>query len=95
MKITRSEVEHVAQLARLQFDDEQLELFVNQLNAILDYFDKLQDLDTRDCEPTSHVVPINNAFRNDAEEGFSDKELLLKNAPSEENNCFKVPKIIE
>jgi aspartyl-tRNA(Asn)/glutamyl-tRNA(Gln) amidotransferase subunit C len=95
MKITRSEVEHVALLARLQFDEDQLELFVNQLNAILDYFDKLQDLDTRTCEPTSHVVAVQNAFRNDAEEGFSEKELLLKNAPSEENGCFKVPKIIE
>jgi aspartyl-tRNA(Asn)/glutamyl-tRNA(Gln) amidotransferase subunit C len=95
MKISRSEVEHVALLARLQFDDEQLELFVNQLNAILDYFDKLQDLDTRDSEPTSHVVAIHNAFRNDAEEAFTDKELLLKNAPSEEKSCFKVPKIIE
>jgi aspartyl/glutamyl-tRNA(Asn/Gln) amidotransferase C subunit len=95
MKITRGEVEHVALLSRLQFDDEELELFVIQLNAILDYFDKLQDLDTRDCEPTSHVVAIHNAFRNDAEEDFSEKELLLKNAPSEEKNCFKVPKIIE
>ena len=95
MKITRSEVEHVALLARLQFDDEQLDLFVNQLNTILDYFDKLQDLDTRDCEPTSHVVAIQNAFRNDTEEGFSGKELLLQNAPSEEQGCFKVPKIIE
>jgi len=95
MKITRSEVEHVALLARLQFDEDQLELFVNQLNAILDYFDKLQDLDTRNCEPTSHVVAIQNAFRNDAEDSFSEKELLLKNAPSEEQGCFKVPKIIE
>jgi len=95
MKITRSEVEHVALLARLQFDDEELELFVNQLNAILEYFDKLQDLDTSDCDPTSHVVAIHNAFREDGEEGFSEKELLLKNAPSEEKGCFKVPKIIE
>ena len=95
MKITRSEVEHVALLARLQFDDEQLDLFVSQLNAILDYFDKLQDLDTRDCEPTSHAVAVQNAFRKDAEEGFPEKALLLKNAPSEEQGCFKVPKIIE
>ena len=95
MKITRCEVEHVALLSRLQFDDEELELFVNQLNAILDYFDKLQDLDTRDCEPTSHVVAIHNAFRNDAEDDFPEKELLLKNAPSEEKGYFKVPKIIE
>jgi aspartyl-tRNA(Asn)/glutamyl-tRNA(Gln) amidotransferase subunit C len=95
MKITRSEVEHVALLARLQFDDEQLELFVNQLNAILDYFDKLQDLDTSDSKPTSHVVAIHNAFRNDAEGGFPEQALLLKNAPSEEKGCFRVPKIIE
>ena len=95
MKITRSEVEHVAQLARLQFEEDQLELFVNQLNTILGYFDKLQDLDTITCEPTSHVVPMNNAFRSDAEEEFADQALLLQNAPSEENSCFKVPKIIE
>lgn len=95
MKITRSEVEHVALLARLHFDDEQLEMFVKQLNAILDAFDTLQHLDTGDSEPTSHAVAVHNAFRSDVEEGFPEKELLLKNAPSEENNCFRVPRIIE
>ena len=95
MKIDKSQVEHVAQLARLHFNDEQLELFVNQLNSILDYFDKLQDLDTSDIEPTSHVLAIHNAFRNDEVKSFADKDLLLQNAPSEENKCFKVPKVIE
>lgn len=94
MKITRNEVEHVAHLARLRFEDQELALFVNQLNAILDYFDKLKDLDTRDRAPTAHAVAIHNAFRNDVEEGFLEKGLLLKNAPSEEQGCFKVPKII-
>ena len=95
MKIDRKEVEHVAQLARLQFDEAQLEMFVKQLNTILEYFDKLQDLDTSGIEPTSHAVVMNNVFRNDAVETFSDKDLLLKNAPAQEKGCFKVPKIIE
>ena len=85
MKIDKSQVEHVAQLARLHFNDEQLEMFVNQLNSILDYFDKLQDLDTSDIEPTSHVLAIHNAFRNDEVKSFADKDFLLQNAPSEEN----------
>lgn len=95
MKIDRKEVEHVAQLARLKFDDEQIEVFLKQMNSILDYFDKLQELDTGDIEPTSHAVVLNNVFRDDKVEEFPDKELLIKNAPSQEKGCFKVPKVIE
>jgi len=95
LKIDRKEVEHVAQLARLQFDDAQLEMFVHQLNTILEYFDKLQEIDTAEIEPTSHAVTMSNVFRDDVIEGFSDKDLLLTNAPSEEKGCFKVPKVIE
>jgi len=95
VKIDRKEVAHVAELARLQFDDEQLEAFAHQLNAILEYFDKLQEVDTSDIEPTSHAVVIKNVFRDDEAEDFPDKDLLLKNAPSKEKDCFKVPKVIE
>jgi aspartyl-tRNA(Asn)/glutamyl-tRNA(Gln) amidotransferase subunit C len=95
VKIDRKEVEHVAELARLQFDDAQLEVFAHQLNTILEYFDKLQAVDISNIEPTSHAVAIKNVFRDDAAEGFSDKDLLLKTAPSKEKECFKVPKIIE
>jgi len=95
MKIDRKEVEHVAQLARLRFDNADLELFAHQLNTILEYFDTLREVDTSDIEPTSHAVVIKNVFRDDTAEGFSNKDLLLKNAPSQEKNCFKVPKVIE
>ncbi len=95
MKIDRKEVEHVAQLARLTFDDAQIEMLLKQMNGILDYFDKLQELDTGDIEPTSHAVSLNNAFRVDEVEESPDNELLLKNAPSQEKGCFKVPKVIE
>jgi len=95
VKIDRKEVEHIAQLARLQFDEAQLEMFVHQLNTILEYFDKLQEIDTSEIEPTSHAVVMNNVFRGDVVKDFPDKGLLLTNAPSKEKGCFKVPKIIE
>jgi len=95
LKIDRKEVKHVAQLARLQFDEAQLEMFVHQLNTILEYFDQLQEIDTSEIEPTSHAVEMNNIFRDDAVEDFSDKDLILANAPSKEKGCFKVPKVIE
>ena len=95
MKIDRKEVEHVAQLARLQFDEAQLDMFMHQMNNILEYFDKLQDLDTSDIEPTSHAVVMNNIFRDDEEEKLFNRNLMLENAPEKEKGCFKVPKIIE
>ena len=95
MKIDRKEVEHVAQLARLRFDEAQLDMFMHQMNNILEYFDKLQDLDTSDIEPTSHAVVMNNIFRADEEEKLFNRNLMLENAPEKEKGCFKVPKIIE
>lgn len=95
MKIDRKEVEHVAQLARLRFDEAQLDMFMHQMNNILEYFDKLQDLDTGDIEPTSHAVVMNNIFRADEEEKLFNRNLMLENAPEKEKGCFKVPKIIE
>ena len=95
MKIDRKEVAHIAQLARLTFEGEQIEIVRAQLNNILDYFDKLQELNTEDIEPTSHAVVLNNVFRNDSVEESPAKERSLKNAPSQEKGCFKVPKVIE
>jgi len=95
LKIERKEVEHVAQLARLQFDKTQLEMFVHQLNTVLEYFEKLQEVNTNGIEPTSHAVVMNNVFRDDWAEDFPEKGLLFANAPSKEKGCFKVPKIIE
>ena len=95
MKIGTKEVKHVAQLARLQFDESQLEMFVKQMNNILEYFDTLQDLETSGIEPTSHAVVMNNVFRDDDEKKLFDKNLMLENAPAKEKECFKVPKVIE
>lgn len=95
VKIDRQEVIHVARLARLSFGEEELTMFVNQLNTILDYFDKLREVDTGTIPPTSHVVAVATPFRNDAAEGFADNQMLLENAPSQEKGCIRVPRIIE
>ena len=95
MKITRSDVEHVAQLARLRFSEDQLALFTEQLDTLLSYFDKLQEVDTTGIEPSTHAVSMSNAFREDQVRLSSPEDDALKNAPASERGCFKVPKIIE
>jgi len=95
VKLDRQEVQHVATLARLNLSEEELTMFVHQLNTILDYFDKLRNLDTSTIPPTSHVVAVETPFRNDAVDGFADNDILLQNAPSQEKRCIKVPKVID
>ena len=95
MKITLSEVEHVAKLARLEFSPEEKEIFTRQLDAILTYVDKLNELDTAGVEPTSHVLPINNVFRDDVPRPSLAPDDALMNAPDRAEDFYRVPKIIE
>jgi len=95
MKITREQVEYVAHLARLRLSPEEAEKFTSQLDQILVYFEKLNRLDTSQVEPTSHPIPMVNAFREDLVKSSIDVEEALANAPDKEGNFLKVPKIIE
>ena len=95
MKITKEEVEHVALLARLKFSEKEKERFTTQLNTILEYMDKLQELDTTRVEPTFHAVAQKNVFREDEVRASLSKQLSLRNAPDGERGFFRVPKIIE
>jgi len=88
-------VEYVAHLARLRLSPEEAEKFTSQLDQILVYFEKLNQLDTSNIEPTSHPIPMVNAFREDVVKPSIDVEEALVNAPDKEGNFFKVPKIIE
>jgi aspartyl-tRNA(Asn)/glutamyl-tRNA(Gln) amidotransferase subunit C len=85
----------VAQLARLRFSEDQLVLFTEQLNTLLSYFDKLQEVDTTGIEPSTHAVSLCNAFREDMPRPSIVEDHALRNAPASERGCFKVPKIIE
>ncbi len=95
MKITRAQVERVAQLARLALSKEELDSLTSEMDAILGYVDKLNELDTDHIVPTAHAVPMENAFRDDVARQSLSTEEALQNAPAASDGCFLVPKIIE
>jgi aspartyl-tRNA(Asn)/glutamyl-tRNA(Gln) amidotransferase subunit C len=94
MKVTIKDVEHIAQLAQLEFTESEKEKFTHQMNQILDYVAQMNTLDTSNIEPLSHVLELENVFRSDEmKQGISTEE-ALKNAPSSTEQFFKVPKVI-
>jgi len=95
MGVTIEEVEKVAQLAKLQFSPEEKERFTAQLNRILEYMDKLNELDTEGVEPTSHVVPLKNVLREDRVGESLPQQEVLANAPAQAEGHFLVPRVIE
>lgn len=95
MKITREEVLHVANLARLEFAPAEVDGLAAKLSGILEYVEKLGDLDLEGVEPTAHVHEIVNAFRDDEPRPSFANEEILANAPAAEAGCFRVPKVIE
>lgn len=95
MKISKEEIEHIAVLARLSLSEEEKELFGSQLSSILDYMEKLNELDTKGIEPTSHVLTLSNVMRDDIPRPSIPKEDALMNAPDHTEKFFRVPKIIE
>jgi aspartyl-tRNA(Asn)/glutamyl-tRNA(Gln) amidotransferase subunit C len=92
MKIS---IEHLSRLARLSLSDEEKALYESQLNGILEYMETLNGLDTKDIEPTSHVVALSNVERDDAPRPSLGREEALMNAPDRTEKFYRVPKIIE
>lgn len=97
MKITQTEVDHVAKLARLELSAEEKGEFAGQLESILTYIDKLNTLDTTNVLPTSHALALKNVWREDEFKPCSDetREMILANVPDREDDFFKVKKVIE
>jgi aspartyl-tRNA(Asn)/glutamyl-tRNA(Gln) amidotransferase subunit C len=95
MAVTLEDVEHVANLARLEFSDDEKKTLMNQLNKILEYMEKLNELDTSNVEPLAQVIPLSNVFREDVVKPSSPVSEVLKNAPAKTDKFFKVPKVIE
>lgn len=94
MKITLQEVQYVARLARLQLSEAEAEAMTGQLDRILSYIDKLNELDTATVAPTTHAIAMVNAFRDD-ELGLSlSRAEALANGPFQNGEAFVVPKII-
>jgi len=94
MKITPDEVSHVANLARLHLSPEEVEIMARQLDDILTYVAKLNELDTEGTPPTTHAISIVNAFREDEVKPSLDREKTLTNGPQQNGEFFVVPKVI-
>jgi aspartyl-tRNA(Asn)/glutamyl-tRNA(Gln) amidotransferase subunit C len=93
--ITDETIEYVGILAKLDLSDEEKEQAKTDMGSMLDYIDKLNELDTTGVEPMSHVFPVNNVFREDVVENGDDSSQILKNAPAMKENSFKVPRTVE
>jgi len=91
----KMDIEKVARLARLELSEEEKVTFGNQLEQILTYMEQLNRLDTTGVEPTSHAIPVHNAFREDETRPSFSQEEVLGISPDQEDGHFKVPRIIE
>ncbi len=95
MKIDTELISYLEELSRLKLSEDEKNKAQSDLNRILDYIDKLAELDTADIEPLSHPFEFTNNFREDEAKPSADRELILKNAPEKKDGCFKVPKTVE
>lgn len=95
MRLSRAQVEHVAELAKLELSSGEKELFREQLSSILEYAERLQGLDTSGIPPTATVLPLENVLRDDQVQPSLPREDALANAPSVEDGCLTVPLVLE
>ena len=93
MRISSKDVRYVARLAELEFSDEEVREITPQLDKILEHVARVSAVNTKDVGPTSHVLKVKNVFREDTPSGTISQEEALKNAPLEEDDGFRVPRI--
>jgi aspartyl-tRNA(Asn)/glutamyl-tRNA(Gln) amidotransferase subunit C len=93
-RISRDDVAHVARLARLHLDDEELERFTEQLGAVLEHAADIAALDIADVPPTAHPLPLVNVLRDDEVRPGLDRDEVLAQAPAVEDGRFRVPRIL-
>ena len=94
-KIDEAQVRKVAKLSRLEPTEAQVEEFAGQLSAILEYVEKMNELNTESVQPLAHCLPISNVLRDDIAKESLGAEKALANAPQRDGNFFKVPKILD
>jgi len=95
MKLSRHEVEHIAELAKLDLTDEEVDRYQSQISTILGYVEMLMELDTQDVQPMAHVLPVSNVMRDDQVHSSFPREAIMSNAPAEADGCFCVPLVLE
>jgi len=95
--ISKKDLEHMAWLSRLELSEEDKVKYTPKLNSVLDYFGELDGVDTEGVEPTYHVLPLSNVFRDDeagVPTGSLQQEEALSNAPKKQDGFFKAPRMM-
>jgi aspartyl-tRNA(Asn)/glutamyl-tRNA(Gln) amidotransferase subunit C len=95
MAVTKQDVDKVATLSRLSFEESEKGPLMSTLNDILGYFDMLRELDTEKVEPLTHILPVHNVMREDEVRPSLPQETALANAPKSDRGHFVIPKVIE
>jgi aspartyl-tRNA(Asn)/glutamyl-tRNA(Gln) amidotransferase subunit C len=94
-RISKDQVKHVAHLARLAVTDEEAEMLTEQLDKIIGFAEELNELDTDNVEPTTHVLELKNVLREDEVRNSVSVDEAMRNAPAQKDGQFKVPNILE
>ncbi len=94
ISVSDETIDSLSILAKLELSPEEKERVKGELNEMLDYIHKLEELDTTEAEPMSHIFPIQNVFREDIVENDDNREAILKNAPAKKDGSFVVPKTL-
>jgi len=95
MSLTRDQVKHVAELAKLRLTETEVDLFQEQLSAILEHAARLDELDTDNIPPTATVLPLRNVMRPDQVQPSFPRQAMLQNAPAVQEHCIKVKAVLE
>ena len=95
MPITREDVQHISELAKLELTDAEVQLYREQLSAILDYAQRLNALDTESIPPTATVLPLRSVMRPDEPRPSTPRDEILANAPARSADAFEVPAVLE
>lgn len=95
MKVTKETIDYVADLVKLSLTEEEKEQLAKDLDSIVSYMDTMNEIDTSEVQPLTHVLPIKNLFRQDVLKSSNDREQILSNAPSQKDGSFQVPKAVD
>jgi aspartyl-tRNA(Asn)/glutamyl-tRNA(Gln) amidotransferase subunit C len=95
LKINEETVDYTANLSKLNLTEQEKAKMTSDMADIISYFDKLNELDIKNVKPMEHVMSVRNVLRDDHVRKSFDREKMLANAPSSEDGCFKVPKVVE
>lgn len=95
MEISNEQIKNIADLSKLEFSEAELKILTEDMNNIVNFAKKLNEINVDNIKPTAHILELNNVFREDIVNDSYDRKEILKNAPSKELGCISVPKTVE